>query len=74
MFLAHVEALEMFVLKNPAKNVKETIVFNLCTLYDLAWSDGVSKKEEFFTKIHQHLPDDFDFSVFKIPLHVSLDL
>jgi hypothetical protein len=57
-------------MRNPARNVKETIVFNLCTLYDLAWSDGVSKKEEFLTKLHSYLPDDFDYSVFKIPVTV----
>lgn len=60
--------LEKFLEKTPEKHVHETIIFNLCTLYDLAWSDGITRKEELLAKVHSYLPDDFDFDVFKIPV------
>eukprot|EP01125_Pyxidicula_operculata_P012542 TRINITY_DN411_c4_g1_i1.p1 TRINITY_DN411_c4_g1~~TRINITY_DN411_c4_g1_i1.p1 ORF type:complete len:479 (+),score=109.79 TRINITY_DN411_c4_g1_i1:195-1439(+) len=45
----------------------ETLVFNLCTLYDLAYNDSISKRKTLFQQMHPHLPDNFDVNHFRLP-------
>jgi len=45
----------------------ESIIFNLCTLYDLAWNDSIDKKCALLRQVKDFLTDDFDLSIFKIP-------
>lgn len=61
-----VSTLEEIIRKDPEKNLHETLVFNLCTLYDLK-SDGNLEKKKFITSlVAKYATDSFDFSVLKL--------
>eukprot|EP01126_Amoeba_proteus_P041827 TRINITY_DN4513_c0_g1_i3.p1 TRINITY_DN4513_c0_g1~~TRINITY_DN4513_c0_g1_i3.p1 ORF type:complete len:318 (+),score=51.32 TRINITY_DN4513_c0_g1_i3:599-1552(+) len=53
-------------LVNPTLVISDPLIFNLCTLYDLAWANSSQKKEDLFLKMFPFLSDDFDVSVFKL--------
>jgi len=43
-----IKILEDFITQNGVKITQwETIIFNLCTLYDLAWNDSNDRKKSF---------------------------
>jgi len=62
-----IKSLETLLAGSP-ESIQETVVFNLCTLYDLAFLDNVDKKEKLLLQYHNFLPDDFDLSVFKLTI------
>jgi len=63
-----IKILEEFISQNLTKKSQwETIVFNVCTLYDLAWNDSNDRKKAMLKLVIPFLPDDFDLSIFKIP-------
>ena len=63
-----ITTLEDIIKKDPEKNLHETLVFNLCTLYDLK-SDGSMEKKKFITSlVAKFATDSFDFSVLKLNL------
>jgi hypothetical protein len=58
---------EQLYQQDPHLYIREPLIFNLCSLYDLAWANSSEKKENLFLHLFPFLPDDFDVSVFKIP-------
>jgi hypothetical protein len=56
------------VLFTSSDYINETIASNLCSLYDIALADkSLEKKRALFSYLTKHAPDNFDFSVLKIP-------
>lgn len=58
--------LEEVIRKDPEKNLNETLIFNLCTLYDLKSDNSVDKKKSIMALVAKFAPDSFDFSVLKL--------
>jgi hypothetical protein len=62
-----IQCLEEFLFANP-ENINETIVANLCNLYDIALAEkSLEKKRIVFSYVTQHASDSFDYSVLRIP-------
>ncbi len=61
-----IETLEEFIHKNPDANLHETLVFNLCTLYELSSDRAAEKKREIWRLILRHASDCFDASLLKL--------
>ncbi len=58
-----IAALEAFVLAEPQRNLRESIVFNLCTLYDLKGHRADDKKKQLLALVQKFAPDDFVFKL-----------
>ncbi len=61
-----VSSLEDLIRKDPEKNLNETFVFNLCTLYDLKSDNSQEKKKQIMALVAKFGSDSFDFSVLKL--------
>ena len=61
--LGHLESL---VHKDPATNLHEGVVLNLCTLYELESSRAVSKKQTLLGLIALHKGDGFNVACLKL--------
>jgi hypothetical protein len=61
-----ITSIEDFILKRPEVNVNETIVSNLCTLYDLKSDNSADRKKSVLSMVAKYAGDDFDFSVIKL--------
>jgi len=62
-----ITSLEDVIKKDPQRNLNETLVFNLCTLYDLQSDNSLDKKKILFQLITRCASDDFDISILKLP-------
>jgi tetratricopeptide (TPR) repeat protein len=58
--------LENLIKQNPELNLREPIVFNLCTLYDLKSENSQEKKKYILNLVTKFASDSFDFSVLKL--------
>uniref|UniRef100_A0A7S0N806 Uncharacterized protein n=1 Tax=Pyramimonas obovata TaxID=1411642 RepID=A0A7S0N806_9CHLO len=54
--------LEETLQSDPAKYMDETLVLNLCSMYDLAWVSGTESKRKLSSWISKIAPDDFDLN------------
>lgn len=61
-----VEGLEQFIRGNPAKNLEETVVYNLCTLYDLETDKSMAKKRIIRALVARFKGEDFNLSALKL--------
>ncbi|KJE92863.1 hypothetical protein CAOG_03754 [Capsaspora owczarzaki ATCC 30864] len=61
-----VKLLEDFVMANPRTRLHESIVFNLCTLYELESNRAMEKKRRLIQLIAEHCGDGFDVSSLKL--------
>jgi len=61
-----IASLEEVIQNNPENNLDESLVFNLCTLYDLASDRSADKKKNIMGLVAKHASDSFDFRVLKI--------
>ena len=59
--------LEDLIRKDPIKNLQESIVFNLCSLYDLYSDNTLEKKTQIMKLVSQYGNDGFDYSMLKLP-------
>jgi len=63
-----IKCLEDFIHNDLQCNLRyETVILNLCTLYDLACHDSTSKKRNLLATVAPYLNDNFDINIFKIP-------
>jgi tetratricopeptide (TPR) repeat protein len=63
-----IQSLEQVVRRDPARNLNNTLVFNLCTLYDLRSENAVRDKKQLMQLAARYGSDAFDPSVLKLPL------
>lgn len=63
---AAVATLEELITKAPEKNLNETVVFNVCTLYGLLADQSLEKKKKLMALAAKYASDSFDFSVLKL--------
>mmetsp|Transcript_8425 Transcript_8425/g.11629 ORF Transcript_8425/g.11629 Transcript_8425/m.11629 type:complete len:459 (-) Transcript_8425:20-1396(-) len=61
-----VSTLEELIFKDPENNISETVIFNLCTLYDLKSDNSQEKKKNIMSLAAKFASDSFDFSVLKM--------
>jgi len=61
-----ITVLEELIKKDPEKNLNETVVFNLCTLYDLKSDSSTEKKRNLMNLVAKFGSDSFDLSVLKL--------
>jgi len=61
-----IASLEEVIQSNPENNLDESLVFNLCTLYDLASDRSAEKKKNIMGLVAKYASDSFDFRVLKI--------
>lgn len=59
-------SLEGMIQSDPEHNLDESLIFNLCTLYDLASDRATDKKKNVMALVAKYAPDSFDFRVFKV--------
>lgn len=59
-------SLEEVILRDPENSLKEVIVFNLSTLYDLGAEDSQDKKKKLHALISKFASEDFDTSVLRL--------
>jgi hypothetical protein len=52
---------------NLQKNLNETLVGNLCVMYDMQSETSLMKKKHLMNLIQSRGCDSFDFSILKIP-------
>jgi hypothetical protein len=62
---ASIAILEECITKAPERNLNETVVFNLCTLYGLVETTH-EKKKKVMALAAKYASDSFDFSVLKL--------
>lgn len=60
-----VQSLEEAIVREPAA-LTETLVFNLCTLYELASERSGDKKREVWRLVLRHAPDSFNTASLKL--------
>ena len=48
-------------------NLHEILVFNLCSMYDLATEKSIDKRKKLVQLIRDHATDDFNISCLKLP-------
>jgi len=58
--------LETLIHRDPASNLHEGVVLNLCTLYELESSRAVTKKQTLLGLVAQHKGDSFDVTCLKL--------
>mmetsp|Transcript_339 Transcript_339/g.770 ORF Transcript_339/g.770 Transcript_339/m.770 type:complete len:150 (+) Transcript_339:377-826(+) len=63
-----IQSLEHVVRRDPARNLNNTLVFNLCTLYDLRSENSVRDKKYLMQLAARYGSDAFDPSVLKLPM------
>jgi len=61
-----ISLLEDLIHQDPERNLNETVVFNLCTLYDLKSDSSIEKKKALMTLIGKHGSETFDMSNLKL--------
>lgn len=61
-----VQSLEELIVREPSA-LTESLVFNLCTLYELASERSVDKKREVWRLVLRHAPDSFNPASLKLP-------
>jgi len=61
-----ISSLEELIRKDPEKNLDETLVYNLCTLYDLNSEGSAEKKKSIMSLASKFASDSFDFYVLKL--------
>eukprot|EP01116_Phalansterium_solitarium_P022491 TRINITY_DN7445_c2_g1_i1.p2 TRINITY_DN7445_c2_g1~~TRINITY_DN7445_c2_g1_i1.p2 ORF type:complete len:466 (-),score=179.86 TRINITY_DN7445_c2_g1_i1:195-1592(-) len=61
-----ISSLEELIRRDPEQNLHETVVFNLCTLYDLKSENSSDKKKAVMALVAKNASDSFDFGVLKI--------
>eukprot|EP01133_Synstelium_polycarpum_P007487 gene7487-8759_t len=61
-----VATLEQLMQKEKDKSIDETLIFNICSLYELSSEKSNEKKKAMMADIAKRAPDHFDFKVFKI--------
>jgi len=61
-----ISSMEDFILKRPERNANETMISNLCTLYDLKSDNSADRKKSVLAMVAKYAGDDFDFSVIKL--------
>ncbi|EFA82241.1 hypothetical protein PPL_04664 [Heterostelium album PN500] len=61
-----VATLEQLMQKEKEKSIDETLIFNICSLYELSSERSSEKKKAIMGDIARRAPDNFDFKVFKI--------
>lgn len=61
-----ITSLEELIRRDPEKNLQETVVFNLCTLYDLKAENNTEKKKNIMTLVAKYASDSFDFAALKL--------
>jgi len=61
-----IKSLEELIFKDPETFLQETLVFNLCTLYDLASEKSIEKKKTLLSLITKYGVDNFDVSFCKL--------
>ncbi|EAL66761.1 hypothetical protein DDB_G0281351 [Dictyostelium discoideum AX4] len=54
------------------KSIDETLIFNICSLYELASDKSNEKKKSIMGDVAKKAPDNFDFKVFKISSNPTL--
>ncbi|KAK3282102.1 hypothetical protein CYMTET_10140 [Cymbomonas tetramitiformis] len=54
--------LEESIQSDPLKYLDETLVLNLCSMYELAWVSGTDNKRKLSSWISKIAPDDFDLN------------
>jgi hypothetical protein len=59
-------SLEEIIQRDPENNLDESLIFNLCTLYDLASDRSADKKKNIMALVAKFASDSFDFRVLKI--------
>eukprot|EP01102_Stenamoeba_stenopodia_P012210 TRINITY_DN3825_c0_g1_i1.p1 TRINITY_DN3825_c0_g1~~TRINITY_DN3825_c0_g1_i1.p1 ORF type:complete len:509 (-),score=78.33 TRINITY_DN3825_c0_g1_i1:192-1718(-) len=62
-----VSSLEDMLRQDPVHNLNETLVFNLCTMYDLQSDSSLDKKKALMKLVAKFGSDDFDPNVLRIP-------
>jgi Flp pilus assembly protein TadD len=60
------QSLETLVYSNPQRNIQETTVLNLCTLYELESSKAQRKKQKLLSLIGQHRGNGFNVGCLKM--------
>ncbi|XP_062507389.1 trafficking protein particle complex subunit 12-like isoform X2 [Corticium candelabrum] len=63
-----VTVLEELVWRNPAKSLQESVLFNLCTAYELDSSQSFEKKKSMLSLAASHRGDNFNTDCLKIGL------
>lgn len=58
--------LEGMIQSDPAKNLHEGVLFNLCTLYELESSRASQKKAALLEMVSQHKGDSFPVASLKL--------
>jgi len=58
--------LETFIHRDPASNLQEGVVLNLCTLYELESSRAVAKKQALLGLVALHKGDGFNVACLKL--------
>ncbi len=61
-----VESLEQFIRRDPIQNLEETVVYNLCTLYDLESDKSIVKKRVIRALVARFKGEDFNLSALKL--------
>ncbi|KAL6074624.1 hypothetical protein QOT17_004020 [Balamuthia mandrillaris] len=62
-----VALLERLLAQSPEQSLHETLVFNLCTMYDiLSNAESGTRKKRILSLVAQHASDDFDIGVLKL--------
>jgi len=64
--------LESLLQTEKEKSIDEILIFNICSLYELATDRSNEKKKAILADIAKRAPDNFDFKVFKISNNPSL--
>ncbi|KAF2071043.1 hypothetical protein CYY_007641 [Polysphondylium violaceum] len=64
--------LESLLQTEKEKSIDEILIFNICSLYELATDRSNEKKKAILADIAKRAPDNFDFKVFKISNTPSL--
>ena len=58
--------LEQLIHSNPAQYLQESILFNLCTLYELESSHAVHKKQRLLQLVSEHKGNGFNVACLKM--------
>jgi len=60
------QSLETLVYTDPQRNIQETTILNLCTLYELESSEALRKKQKLLSLIGQHRGNGFNVACLKM--------
>jgi trafficking protein particle complex subunit 12 len=62
-----IDILEEILFSDPSTTLQENIVYNLCTMYDLATDKSFDKRKKILQLVRTHAPDNFNLSSLKLP-------